>query len=110
MLVSRPGLGLETVQDHVLVVLVLVLTGLVLVLVLVLNLVVLVLVLVSDIVKPVSDLISIACQLSSRIDLGSLQYIYSTLKIVFGYLVKFYYIYAVLFTLRLCCIFIFIFT
>ena len=77
MLVSRPGLGLETVQDHFLVVLVLVLvsTGLVLVLVLVLNLVVLVLVLVSDIVKPVSDLISIAFQLSSRIDLGSLQYI-----------------------------------
>jgi hypothetical protein len=47
MLVSRPGLGLETVQDHFLVVLVLVSIGPVLVLVLVLT--GLVLVLVSDV-------------------------------------------------------------
>jgi hypothetical protein len=51
MLVSRPGLGLETVQDHFLVVLVMVLVsiGPVLVLVLVLTGLVLVLVLVSDV-------------------------------------------------------------
>jgi hypothetical protein len=59
MLVSRPGLGLETVQDHFLVVLVLVSIGPVLVLVLVLTGLVLVLVLVSDVPVLITSLIFI---------------------------------------------------